>query len=71
MPRRCRTVHLKDPVPVKDPVPAPEPEPVAGCDVCAALAGQRARAHAVGNRSMVTDCNVEIRRHPHAKAVHP
>ncbi|UKY50338.1 hypothetical protein [Streptomyces inhibens] len=63
MARNCRTVHPKDPFPV------PEPEPVAGCDVCQALAGQRAGARAVGDKSKVIDCNVEIRRHPHTKAV--
>lgn len=59
MPRVCRPVHLGD------PVTAPDPEPAAGCDVCEALARQRAGAYAVGDRSRVTDCNVEIRRHPH------
>ncbi|QHC20906.1 hypothetical protein [Streptomyces sp. GS7] len=64
-PRNCRPVHLPDPV----PVPEPEPEPAAGCDVCAALAQQRAVARAVGDMTTVIDRNVEIRRHPHAKAV--
>ncbi|MGW7578260.1 hypothetical protein [Streptomyces sp. NPDC054765] len=59
MPRNCRTVHLMDPLPV------PEPEPVAGCDVCTALAGQRAAADAIGDKTTVIDCNVEMRRHPH------
>lgn len=63
MPRNCRPVHLMDPVPVA------EPEPVAGCDVCMALAGQRAAARAVGDASKAIDCSVEISRHPHAKAV--
>ncbi|MGW2405281.1 hypothetical protein ACWCXK_12170 [Streptomyces sp. NPDC001739] len=46
-------------------VPVPDPEAVGGCDVCEALARQRAAAYAVGDRSKVSDCNVEIRRHPH------
>ncbi|AJT64871.1 hypothetical protein T261_3201 [Streptomyces lydicus] len=61
MPRICRPVHLKDPVPV------PEPEPVAGCDVCTALAGQRAAARAVRDLTKVIDCNIEMRSHPHPK----
>ncbi|WEB42852.1 hypothetical protein MOV08_28770 [Streptomyces yunnanensis] len=61
MPRECRPVHLSD------PFPAPEPEPVAGCDVCAALAEQRAVAYSVGDRTTVIDRNVEMRRHPHAR----
>ncbi|MEU9500209.1 hypothetical protein [Streptomyces sp. NPDC048196] len=46
-------------------VPVRDPEPVDGCDVCGALARQRVAAYAVGDRSKVSDCNVEIRRHPH------
>ncbi len=60
MPRTCRPVHLWEPT--SDPVP------VAGCDVCGARAVQRAGAYAVGDKSKATDCNVEIRRHPHSKA---
>ncbi|WP_181690291.1 hypothetical protein [Streptomyces sp. NBRC 110611] len=41
--------------------------PVAGCDVCAALAEQRAHAYAVGDKSTATDRNIEIRCHPHPK----
>ncbi|WP_407287680.1 hypothetical protein [Streptomyces sp. BP-8] len=48
-----------------EPLTVPDPRPVAGCDVCGALARQRAGAYAVGDRSAATDCNVEIRRHPH------
>ncbi|MGG7571888.1 hypothetical protein [Streptomyces sirii] len=48
-----------------EPLTEPDPQPVAGCDVCEALARQRAGAYAVGDRSAVTDRNVEIRRHPH------
>ncbi len=59
MGRECRPVHLME------PLTGPDPEPVDGCDVCGALARQRAGAYAVGDRSAATDCNVEIRRHPH------
>ncbi|GGU88667.1 hypothetical protein GCM10010211_63930 [Streptomyces albospinus] len=61
MPRRCRTVHLMDPVPAQDP------ESVAGCDVRGALARQRAQARAIRDLTKVIDCNIEIHRHPHAK----
>ncbi|MFI9050394.1 hypothetical protein [Streptomyces sp. NPDC053427] len=57
MPRICRPVHLME--------PAAEPVPVVECDVCGALVKQRAEACAVGDMSKATDCNVEIRRHPH------
>ncbi|WP_340561806.1 hypothetical protein [Streptomyces sp. GSL17-111] len=43
------------------------PAPASGCDVCGALASQREAARAVMDWSKVTDCNVEIRRHPHAR----
>nr|WP_236680190.1 hypothetical protein [Streptomyces sp. 9-7] len=61
MARSCRPVHLME------PASRPEPAPIAGCDVCQALARQRAEAQAVGDKSRVTDCNVEMRRHPHPK----
>ncbi|KIZ13727.1 hypothetical protein SNA_37650 [Streptomyces natalensis ATCC 27448] len=60
MPRTCRPVHLGE--------PASEPVPVAGCDVCRALADQRARAYASGDKSKASDCNVEMIRHSHPKA---
>ncbi|MFE7317358.1 hypothetical protein ACFU7T_30295 [Streptomyces sp. NPDC057555] len=60
---------MSDPVHLPDPGVVREPRPVAGCDVCAALARQRERARAAGNWSKVSDCNVEMRRHPHPKAV--
>lgn len=44
---------------------ARDPVPNAGCDVCAALESQRADARRAGDGSTVSDCNVEIRRHPH------
>ena len=46
-------------------LPLTPPEPVAGCGVCEALAKQRATAQASGDMTRVTDCNVEIRQHPH------
>ncbi|MFJ9414521.1 hypothetical protein ACIRPT_10185 [Streptomyces sp. NPDC101227] len=61
MARMCRPVQLGE--------PASEPVPVAGCDVCGALAQQRAGAYGVGDRSKVTDCNVEMRRHAHPRVV--
>lgn len=61
MPSLSGPVHLPDPVPV--------PEPVAGCDVCAALARQREAARSAGDKTRAIDCNIAIRRHPHAKAV--
>jgi hypothetical protein len=43
------------------------PEPVPGCDVCGALAIERSEARRRGDLSKVSDVNVEIRKHPHAK----
>ncbi|CAL9492057.1 hypothetical protein SUDANB120_03273 [Streptomyces sp. enrichment culture] len=45
----------------------PEPVPVVGCGVCAALAAQRREARLQGDHSTVSDCNVELRNHPHPK----
>ncbi|GAA0434931.1 hypothetical protein GCM10010357_65550 [Streptomyces luteireticuli] len=42
-----------------------DPGPTAGCDVCGALVRQRAEAWQTGNFSQATDCNVELRQHPH------
>ncbi|MFJ9139252.1 hypothetical protein OG458_40795 [Streptomyces sp. NBC_01281] len=53
-----------DDQPVDLSLPLDQPEPVPRCDVCAALARQRAEAEAAGDWSKVTDCNVEIRDHP-------
>lgn len=44
-----------------------DPQPVTGCSVCAALALQREAARKLRDMSCVSDCNVEIRRHPHGK----
>lgn len=43
----------------------PVPVPAAGCGVCAALAVQRREARLGGDHSTVSDCNVELRNHPH------
>ncbi|MFF0630674.1 hypothetical protein [Streptomyces sp. NPDC004296] len=47
------------------------PPPVAGCDVCEALSGERTKALAKGDRSKVSDVNVEIRDHPHKEGRRP
>lgn len=52
-------------VPQRDPFPPPDPDPEPDCDVCAALGKQRAGYYGARNMSGVTDCNVEIRQHPH------
>lgn len=46
-------------------IPLAEPLASEACDVCQALARQRSAARAEGNLSRVSDCNVEIRNHPH------
>lgn len=53
--------------PMDLPLPLVAPEPAPGCDICAALARQRVQAQALGEYSQVSDCNVEIRNHPHPK----
>ncbi|AVH59714.1 MULTISPECIES: hypothetical protein [Streptomyces] len=54
---------MDPPITLELPLSAPDPAP--GCGVCQALARQRAEALAAGNASRATDCNVEIRNHPH------
>ncbi|TSB25291.1 hypothetical protein FNJ62_13185 [Streptomyces benahoarensis] len=44
-----------------------EPQGEHGCDVCRALAGRREEARRQGDLSRVSDCNVEIRQHPHGR----
>lgn len=55
------------PVPVHLPATAlvDDPEPTPGCDVCGALIRQRTKARRTGDFSQATDCNVELRQHPH------
>lgn len=38
---------------------------MAGCGVCAALAAKRREARLQGDHSTVSDCDVELRNHPH------
>lgn len=52
---------MSPPVHLSLPTEAPSPAP--GCDVCAALAGQRGEAYRRGDRSAVSDCDVEITAH--------
>lgn len=56
-------VHLTDPLASE----ALEPVPSPGCVICAALGRQREQARMWNDFTTVTDCNVEIRRHPHKK----
>ncbi|MFD4413174.1 hypothetical protein [Streptomyces sp. NPDC058476] len=56
---------MNPPVTLAMPIDAPPPAP--GCGVCRALARQRANAIAAGYPSRATDCNIEIRNHPHPK----
>ncbi len=51
--------------PVCLPLPPDAPEPAEGCDICGALAKQRAEARTRGDFSAVSDCNVEMAAHPH------
>lgn len=44
-------------------LPLDAPDPPADCGVCVALARQRTDAARAGDRSRVSDCNVEIRNH--------
>lgn len=44
-------------------MPLLEPTPKPGCDVCPALAEQRAEARARGDMSAVSDINIEMRNH--------
>lgn len=57
------------PEPLDLPLPEPWPEPHPGCGVCRTLARDREVAHADGDYSKVSDCNVEIRAHqaPHRR----
>ncbi|MGW6258627.1 hypothetical protein [Streptomyces sp. NPDC055085] len=53
------------------PLPPDGPEPAPGCGVCAALVRQSAQAAAIGDYSKASDCNVEIRNHPHPRRRRP
>ncbi|MEU8464329.1 hypothetical protein [Streptomyces sp. NPDC029003] len=52
---------MSPPVHLRLPSDAPRAAP--GCDVCAALARERREAYRRGDRSAVSDCNVEIAAH--------
>ncbi|MET7390664.1 hypothetical protein ACFYPT_37765 [Streptomyces sp. NPDC005529] len=54
-----------DEKPITLPLPLDGPKPAPGCGVCTALARQSAQAAATGDYSKASDCNVEIRNHPH------
>jgi hypothetical protein len=59
MPDLTEAVQLGNPLDLVDPVPT------ADCSVCVALGEQRTEARRLGDMTTVSDCNVEIRRHPH------
>jgi hypothetical protein len=50
--------------PVSLPDPTRPPRPAPGCDVCAALDEQRARAELAGDTRLATTYEVEMRSHP-------
>ncbi len=54
--------------PVHVALPPQEPDPVPGCEICADVATQRAEAKTHGDGSRLTDCNIEIRLHPHGRS---
>ncbi|MFI6495227.1 hypothetical protein [Streptomyces sp. NPDC050564] len=56
-----------DDEPIDLPLPLDQPKPAPRCGVCAALARQGAKAVATGDYSKATDCNIEIRNHPHSR----
>ncbi|MCX4908475.1 hypothetical protein [Streptomyces sp. NBC_00878] len=49
------------------PDPTRPPRPAPDCDVCASLDTQRIQYEEAGNIRRSTDCEVEIRNHPHPK----
>jgi hypothetical protein len=59
-----KTTTMDDPVNLKLPAEWPTPRP--GCAECAALDAQRSDAQSAGDFSLVSDCNVKMRRH-HAR----
>ncbi|CAM5418782.1 hypothetical protein SAVIM338S_02280 [Streptomyces avidinii] len=60
-----KTADLWRQIPQRNPFERPDAEPAEGCDVCAALVKQRTEYRKLRNASGVTDCNVEMRQHPH------
>ncbi|WP_327379377.1 hypothetical protein [Streptomyces sp. NBC_01212] len=63
MPELTEAVQLTDPLGPQTLEPVPNP----GCEICQVLGRQREAARAVGDGSVVSDCNVEIRQHPHPR----
>ncbi|GAA2639266.1 hypothetical protein GCM10010425_49060 [Streptomyces spororaveus] len=47
-------------------LPRLDPKPVPGCPRCTGAAARRSMYRRTGDLSGVSDCNVVIRRHPHA-----
>ncbi|MEU6215717.1 hypothetical protein ABZ891_38225 [Streptomyces sp. NPDC047023] len=47
-------------------LPRLDPEPVPGCGRCVGAAARRTVCRRAGDWSGVSDCNVVMRRHPHA-----
>ncbi|WP_327732513.1 hypothetical protein OG749_45490 [Streptomyces nojiriensis] len=47
-------------------LPQLDPQPAPDCPQCAGAANRRADCRRAGDMSGVSDCNVVIRRHPHA-----
>ena len=56
--------------PITLPDPTRPPRPAPGCDVCAALDTQRAQYERAEDIRRATDCEIEIRNHPHPKNCH-
>ncbi|MEV7415282.1 hypothetical protein [Streptomyces sp. NPDC089919] len=59
---------ISGPEPVHLTAPAAPARAVPGCDVCEALVKQRGEGYEAGDMSAVSDCNVELRNHPHGGA---
>lgn len=51
-------------LPISLPDPTRPPKPAPGCDVCAALDRQRAKAEGQGDIRQATTCEQEMRSHP-------
>ncbi|GAA3018932.1 hypothetical protein [Streptomyces fulvorobeus] len=60
---------LTQAVQLSDPLSALEPVPNRACDICSSLGRQREAARRQQDMTTVSDCNVEIRRHPHREPV--
>lgn len=62
------TVQQTTPEPsITLPDPTRPPRPAPNCGVCAALEKQRAGYQQAGKIRKATECEVEIRNHPHPK----